>query len=154
MASTRFELVTHWIFASPPVAVWAVLMAPEEWPTWWRAVKQVDVLAPGDTTGIGTYRRFTWRTALPYAIAINMRTTLIEPLSVIEGQADGELTGTGRWTLTPQNGGTLVRYDWIVNVTKPWMRLLAPILRPVFAWNHNKVMQWGYEGLKRKLGEA
>ncbi len=85
MASTRFELVTHWTLASPPVAVWAALMAPEEWPTWWRAVKQVDVLAPGDTTGIGTYRRFTWRTALPYAIAINMRTTLIEPLSVIEG---------------------------------------------------------------------
>ena len=31
---------------------------------------------------------------------------------------------------------------------------MAPVLRPVFAWNHHKVMQWGYEGLKRKLGEA
>lgn len=154
MWSTHFNLVTNWTLAAPPVKVWAALIAPEEWPGWWRAVKQVEVLEPGDAAGIGTYRRFTWRTALPYAIAINMRTTLIEPLSIIEGQADGELTGTGTWTLTPSNGGTLVRYEWIVDVTKPWMRACAPLLRPAFTWNHNKVMQWGHEGLKRKLGEA
>ena len=44
-----------------------------------------------------------------------------------------------------------MRYDWIVEVTKPWMRLSAPLLRPVFAWNHGKVMGWGYQGLTRKL---
>ena len=43
------------------------------------------------------------------------------------------------------------RYDWIVELTKPWMRSLAPILRPVFAWNHNKVMEWGRDGITRKL---
>src|SRR5262245_12796728 len=113
MLSTRFELVTRWSFTSPPVAVWAALSVPEEWPAWWRAIKKVEVLEPGDACGIGAYRRFTWRTALPFAITINMRTLRIEPLDVIEGQADGELTGTGTWTLTPENGGTLVRYDWI-----------------------------------------
>jgi hypothetical protein len=153
MPRTQFHLVTHWTFAAAPVAIWAALIVPEEWPSWWRAVKKVEVLEPGGANGIGTYRRFTWRTALPYSITFNMRTTRIEPLSVIEGRADGELIGTGCWTLTPANGGTQVRYDWIVEVTKPWMRVLAPLLYPVFAWNHNKVMQWGNQGLKRKLGE-
>jgi hypothetical protein len=46
---------------------------------------------------------------------------------------------------------TRVRYEWIVAVTRPWMRLAAPLLRPVFAWNHNTVMRWGEDGLARWL---
>jgi uncharacterized protein YndB with AHSA1/START domain len=153
MSSTQFHLETQWVMTAPPVAVWEALSKPEGWPTWWRAVEKVEVIDPGDASGLGAYRRFTWRTALPYAITFNMRTTLIEPLSIIEGRADGELDGTGRWTLTAADGETHVRYDWIVEATKPWMRVLAPVLRPVFAWNHDKVMEWGREGLERKLSQ-
>ena len=39
----------------------------------------------------------------------------------------------------------------MVEVTKPWQRALAPLLRPVFAWNHNTVMGWGQGGLARRL---
>ncbi len=45
-------------------------------------------------------------------------------------------------------------YDWIVEVTRPWMRLAAPMLRPMFTWNHGVVMSWGYQGLTRKLARA
>jgi len=31
------------------------------------------------------------------------------------------------------------------------MRRLLPVLRPVFAWNHDKVMQAGDAGLRRHL---
>ena len=75
----------------------------------------------------------------------------VEPMTLIEGRAEGELAGLGRWTLRPDGARTHVRYEWIVEVTKPWMRFAAPLLRPVFAWNHGKVMDWGYEGLTRKL---
>ena len=47
--------------------------------------------------------------------------------------------------------GTNVRYDWTAAVTRPWMRLLAPAARPLFAWNHNTVVAWGHEGLTHKL---
>jgi uncharacterized protein YndB with AHSA1/START domain len=151
MAVTEFELVTTWTLAAPPIAVWDALVNPEQWPTWWRAVEKVELLEPGDASGLHAYRRFTWRTALPYRITFNMRTELIEPLAIIEGRADGELNGTGRWTLAPAGDGTQVRYDWIVEVDKPWMRALAPLLRPVLTWNHNKVMEWGREGIERKL---
>ena len=46
----------------------------------------------------------------------------------------------------------LVRYDWNVVTTKPWMNLLAPVARPLFKWNHDAVMNWGAEGLARRLG--
>ena len=42
---------------------------------------------------------------------------------------------------------TAVVYEWNVRTTKPWMNLLAPIARPVFAWNHDWVMRNGGEGL-------
>jgi len=38
-----------------------------------------------------------------------------------------------------------------VEVAKPWMRLIAPLARPVFAWNHAMVMDWGRQGLERLL---
>jgi hypothetical protein len=31
------------------------------------------------------------------------------------------------------------------------MNLLAPLARPVFAWNHDVVMRWGAEGLAKLL---
>ena len=80
-----------------------------------------------------------------------MRVTRVEPMTLIEGRAEGELDGLGRWTLKAHSARTQVRYDWIVDVTRPWMRVAAPLLRPVFAWNHGIVMRWGYEGLTCKL---
>lgn len=154
MSAAQFRLVTEWQLAAPPEAVWAVLTAPEDWPYWWRAVEDVETLEAGDAQGVGALRRLTWRTALPYTLTFNMRTTRVEPMALIEGRAEGELSGLGRWTLTADGPGTHVRYDWIVDVEKPWMRTLAPLLRPVFAWNHGKVMGWGREDIARKLGRA
>ena len=112
----------------------------------------MELLQPGDANGVGAYRRMTWRSALPYKLAFNMRTVRVEPRTIIEGVADGEVSGTGLWQVTRAGGGTDVRYDWIVDVTKPWMRTLSPILRPAFAWNHNVVMEWGRKGLERRVG--
>lgn len=151
MSATQFNLVTDWTFDAPRAAVWDALMLPEEWPSWWRAVIKVERVADGADNGIGAIRRLTWRTALPYTLSFDMRTTRIEPKTVIEGRAAGELDGLGRWTLSGDDIRTNVRYEWIVTVTQPWMRLLAPVLRPVFTWNHGVVMRWGHEGLARKL---
>ena len=154
LTATRFELTTDWTLDAPLTRVWAELSAPDQWPQWWRAVKRVELVLPGDASGIGAVRRFTWATALPYQITFDMRATRIEPERVIEGEARGELNGTGTWTLTPAGSGTHVRYDWRVDLSLAWQRTLAPVLRPVFAWNHTVVMGWGEEGIRRRLGIA
>ena len=152
MPATDFHLITDWTLAAPRDAVWAELTKPEDWPDWWRAVERVELLEAGDEDGVGALRRMTWRTALPYSLSFDMRTVRVEPKSLIEGHAQGELTGVGRWTIAPDGAQTRVRYDWRVEVTQPWMRFVAPIARPVFAWNHGVVMGWGREGLVRRLG--
>jgi hypothetical protein len=62
-----------------------------------------------------------------------------------------ELEGIGRWTLRPEGSKCHVRYDWIVKVTKPWMVRFSFILKPIFRWNYNVVMERGRPGLVRHL---
>jgi uncharacterized protein YndB with AHSA1/START domain len=154
MTAQSFDLVTHWHLPAPIERVWVALVQTEEWPNWWRAVKKVDLLAPGGPDGVGAVREFTWGTALPYTITFKMTATRVEPMTLLEGEARGELDGVGRWTLAEETGGTHVRYDWRVDVTKPWQRAFAPLLRPVFAWNHGVVMGWGEEDIRKRLGLA
>lgn len=78
-----------------------------------------------------------------------MTVTRVEPFSRIESTAAGELEGTGLWTFSRQGPATLVRYDWNVRTTRPWMNALAPVARPLFRWNHDVVMAWGFQGLQK-----
>jgi uncharacterized protein YndB with AHSA1/START domain len=151
VGTPMYVFVTEWEFDASVEAVWKEIHDVDAWPTWWRGVVAVDVLEPGDRAGIGSYRRMTWKSLLPYSLVFAMRTTRIEPPHAIEGNADGELRGSGKWTLTPAGARTRVRYDWQVEATRPWMRALGPIARPVFAWNHDVIMRWGFEGLKARL---
>lgn len=151
MSSTEFHLVTKWTVDASVEDVWRVLSTPETWPDWWPSVKRVDLLREGDEAGVGAVRWMTWSTALPYALAFEMQTVRVEPLSIIEGRASGELEGVGRWTLQAEGSRCSVRYDWIVAVTKPWMVRFSFILKPIFSWNHDVVMERGRRGLVRHL---
>jgi uncharacterized protein YndB with AHSA1/START domain len=152
LTATRFDLVSEWQLDAPVSRVWAEIVAPEQWPDWWRAVKRVEIIKAGDANGIGTVRRFTWATALPYSITFDMEVARIEPEHLIEARASGEFDGIGRWTVTPQGNGSHVKYEWLVELIRPWQRAIAPLLRPVFVWNHQVVLGWGEADLKKRLG--
>jgi hypothetical protein len=147
----EFVLVTRWMIPALIEVVWEALHDVQQWPTWWKYVKEVSEIEAGDADGVGARRHFVWATRLPYCIAFEMRTTRVLRPKLIEGRAGGDLNGTGRWDLKPVEGGTDVRYEWRVSADKPRMRLLAPLLRPMYVWNHGGVMQAGRDGLVRYL---
>ena len=147
-----YSFVTRWRFRAPLEPVWDSIYHSEEWPAWWRGVESVERVEEGDDRGVGALQLYTWRSKLPYRLAFYMRLTRVEPMSLIEGEAAGELSGTGVWRFSDEGNSTRVRYDWNVRTTKPWMNLLAPVARPLFKWNHDVVMGWGAEGLARRLG--
>jgi hypothetical protein len=60
----------------------------------------------------------------------------------------GDLTGHGIWTLTPSDWGVHVHFDWRVIADRPLLRILTPVLRPVFRWNHNWSIKRAIEGLE------
>jgi len=115
-------------------------------------VVRVDELDPGDEDRLGSRYEIEWRSRLPYPVRFQFRTDRVERPALMEGRADGELAGTGRWRLFEQDGVTAVLYEWNVQTTRAWMNALAPLARPVFGWNHDVVMRWGGEGLARRLG--
>jgi hypothetical protein len=52
------------------------------------------------------------------------------------------------------DGGTEVTFDWDVWTTGLAMNVLAPLLRPLFSWNHHWVMAKEGRGLGRWLEEG
>lgn len=147
-----YEFTTIWRVRAPQEKVWELIFNSDRWPSWWRGVEKVQKLRDGKENNVGAVFRYTWRSKLPYRLVFDMETTRVEPVSIIEGRAIGELQGFGCWTLTHNSGITTARYDWKVETTKAWMNLLAPVARPFFSWNHDVVMGWGGEGLAKQLG--
>ena len=148
----EYHFVSIWQIQAPIERVWGEIYHAERWPGWWKYVVGVDELEPGGADGVGKRQRFLFRTRMPYTLGFEACLTCVQPPSKLDAEATGELEGTGRWTLTSADGGTLVRYDWDVHTTKRWMNLLAPVARPVFNWNHDQLMRAGGEGLARHMG--
>ncbi len=150
----NYEFATIWRVRAPIEAVWNEIYHSELWPTWWKGVESVVEVQRGDDAGVGSIRRYTWKSKLPYRLSFDMRTVRIEPPHMLEGIATGELDGRGVWRLSSEGSETVARYDWQVYTTKKWMNLLAPLARPAFNWNHDIIMGWGAEGLAHRLGAS
>ncbi len=147
-----YQFVTVWRIEAPIDAVWEAIYHSDRWPAWWDSVKQVVEISPGGEDGVGNVRRYTWRSRLPYLLAFELRVTRVERPQVLEGVSTGELVGRGTWNLSTDGTVTTVRNTWEVQTTKGWMNLLAPLARPLFAWNHAYSMHEGGEALARLLG--
>lgn len=149
-----YEFITVWRVKAPLERVWNEIYYSEKWPEWWRGVEEVTELKKGDDLGVGSIRRYTWKSTLPYRLRFDVETVRVEPMTVIEGIARGELSGRGVWNIKVEGDYVTARYDWSVDTTKAWMNLIAPLASPLFKWNHDIVMSWGAEGLARRLGAA
>ena len=149
----RYSFLTTWGVAAPREEVWEVIHATERWPEWWRGVRVAELVERGEPIGVGSTHRYVWRSLLPYDIEFTMRTQRVEPPRLLEGAADGDLRGTGRWRLWDDGAGaTAVTYEWDVETTVAWMNAVAPFARPIFRFSHDHVMRSGGHGLARLLG--
>ena len=146
-----YSFVTVFRLEASREAVWDLIVNCADWPRWWPGVKHAELLEPGSEDGLGRVWRYTFRSRLPYDLTFDSRATLVERPHLLEGQAVGELAGTGRWELTEEGSVTTVRYDWNVRTTKNWMELLAPVARPLFSWNHDVLMDQAGHGLAQQL---
>lgn len=153
MSATHFDLLSSWRIPAPIEQVWQVLREPQHWPSWWPYVLALSELEAGAATGVGARHLVTWTSRLPYSLRLTTVVTEVVAPTRIEIAASGDLVGAGTWSLQPAGDRlTLVEYRWRVHLDKAWMRWLAPLLRPAFAWNHQAVMAAGETGLCRYLG--
>jgi carbon monoxide dehydrogenase subunit G len=145
-----YSFVTVWRLPFPPGRVWDELNRPERYAEWWPNIVEYESLTPGQT-GVGCRARRAVRGALPYTLRYSTVITAMVPPREVAYDAEGDLNGWGRFVVEPDGQGTIVTFDWHVSTTGHAMNLLAPLLKPVFAWNHNWVMERGRRGLAEHL---
>ena len=151
----EYAFVDEWDVAAPPAAVFSALSDARSYPVWWRPV-YLDVES-GGAPAVGTTSRQHFKGRLPYHLRTRSTITRFEPPYVLEAEVEGDLRGHGRWTLTPAPFGTRVRFDWTVHADRALLRLLSPLLRPAFRWNHAWAIARAREGLEpyaRELAAA
>lgn len=153
----RFVLISRWRLACQPHEVWQLLTQLEHWPSWWPYVRRVRVLHHPAQGVAGTRAELAWGSALGYGIKLHVLTTRSERGAdgggELEGKASGDLHGRGLWLVEPVSAQEVdVTYRWEVELHKPWMRRLTPLLRGAFAWNHFIVMRAGARGMAKRLG--
>lgn len=147
----HFDLVSQWTIPAPVDRVWAALTDLESWPRWWRGVVAVRTLRRGDAAGRGAVERIEWSTCCGRRIVTDVEAIEVVPNELLRGRSRGQLQGEGLWLLRGEGGRTLVTYVWRVKVERGWMRWFAPLLAPLFRWNHRAVMRAGERGLTRHL---
>jgi hypothetical protein len=149
---SSFTLVTHWLVEASIDEVSAILAEPERFTEWWPQVYlDVRVLDPGDADGLGRTVAFHTRGRLPYTLRWQGRVVDSRRPHGWTIAATGDLAGRGVWTLEQQGELAAITYDWRIDVEKPGLKPLTPILKPLYAANHRWAMARGLEGLKREL---
>ncbi|KOU74416.1 polyketide cyclase [Streptomyces sp. MMG1533] len=142
---TRYHFRSLWALPAPPAAVFEALERAEDYPRWWRQVREVNRI--DDTTGV-----IRIRSLLPYDMTITAREARRDPAAgVLEIAMSGDLDGWARWTITVDGTGSLARYEQVVEVHKPLLRRFAVPGRPVFRANHWLMMRAGRRGLAGHL---
>jgi uncharacterized protein YndB with AHSA1/START domain/mannose-6-phosphate isomerase-like protein (cupin superfamily) len=145
-SDNEYLFVDEWDVAAPPQAVFDALADARTYPQWWTPV-YIDVDADGPPK-LGKVSSQHFKGRLPYHLHTRSTITRLEPPHVVEGDVEGDLRGRGTWTVTPVPGGTHVRFDWRVLADRKLLRVLTPLLRPVFRWNHNWAIARAMEGLE------
>ncbi|WP_305907298.1 SRPBCC family protein [Methylomarinum sp. Ch1-1] len=146
-----FALTSIWTIPAPIERCWFCLLEKERWPDWWPYVDKVEQLRLGEANGVGNVCRYYWHTCLPYRLVVDITVTELVPFQYIGFSVDGDVRGHGACRLHIDRQHTLLQFDWRVSTNKAWMNKIAVIARPVFSWNHRRVMKKGEQSFIKRL---
>lgn len=151
---------TIWRISATPHEILSVLsdetLFPEWWPSAFLWVRRRD---EGAVNGLGRTADLATRGFLPYIL--RWRIVVVDISSEKDGftvQAQGDLNGTGKWTVRPHGDGSEVSFLWSVQVGHRQLRRFEWLLWPLFRANHRWCMRLGERSLslevRRRRGNA
>lgn len=154
MPSNVYRFVERWTIPDfSPQQVYEVISDARLLPEWWAGVYLAVEPFDGDWTPprVGGRVRAVARGFLPYRLHFVLESTVLEPAKTVQVGVRGDLDGTWRAALSADGGGTRVDIVEEVIAEKPLLRLLSPLLKPLFAWNHYWTAPRGEAGLRAYL---
>jgi hypothetical protein len=153
MPSNVFRFEESWDLPGSTVTeVYDVLSHGELLPLWWKGVYlEAERLGPPGPPKVGDRLRAKARGALPYELNFIAEAAALEQDQFVAVRTIGDFEGLWSATLSQRGADTHVDIVWQVTVLRPVLRLFAPLLRPVFAWNHRWTTPRGEAGLRAYL---
>jgi hypothetical protein len=151
MSLNDYHFVTQWRVKGTVREVSAILSDAASLPRWWPAVYlSVEVIDPGDARGVGKRVELFTKGWLPYTLRWGFVTTHVAD-DGFTLEPSGDFSGRGIWTFVQKGEDVDVVYDWKITARKPLLRLLSPLLKPLFRANHLWAMARGEESLRLEL---
>jgi hypothetical protein len=152
MASNDYHFTTHWRVRGDIEEVYSILADGATLARWWPAAyREAHPVDLGDGQAGRNAVYMVTRGWLPYTLGFRCRLLESRAPTYLRVEAQGELDGEGVWRLAQDGPWVDVIYEWTVKATKPLLRYLSFLLRPLFAVNHDWVMMKGEESLKVEL---
>ena len=149
MPANEYYFVSHWRVPATPQEIYDILKDPSTLPQWWPAgflSAEPHTFADG-AQGVSVATQ-GW---LPYVLRFTMRELANDPPGSLVIEAEGDLNGRGIWTLMPDGDFTNVTYDWRVSVEKPFVKVMSPVLKPLFKSSHDWIMSKGEKSILLEL---
>jgi hypothetical protein len=146
----EYSFCEEWQVAIPIDRVWMAIRDLEAYPRWWKEFIEVKRL--NDVDGVGSQVSVHAKARLPYHMYFNLETIIEERPHLAVVRVRGDLNGRMRWRLDSAGNGTHLIFDETVRTGKLLLNALAPLFKPLFAWNHKVMMRSGELGLRRYLG--
>jgi hypothetical protein len=153
MGDAEYRFVTHWRLRGTCAEVAEILEAAEQLPRWWGTVYRGAriIRQPYGPHGLGQVVSVVSKGLLPYRL--RWQFTVLEERypygSTIE--ARGDFVGRGVWRFAQDGDCVAVSFEWQVYAEKPLVRMLSPLLRPLFEYNHRWAMARGAASLAAEL---
>jgi hypothetical protein len=144
--AAEYQFIDEWDVDAAIETVFDALADARTYPAWWTPV-YLSVEADG-APEVGRVSRQRFKGRLPYTLETESKIVRLERPRELEAYVEGDLSGRGIWTLTPTHAHVQVRFDWRVNADRGFIRVLTPVLRPAFRWNHNWAVARAIGGLE------
>ena len=151
MSTNDYHFITHWRVRATLAEVVAIISDAEDLPRWWPAVYlEVRELAQGDAQGVGKRVSLYTKGWLPYTLRWQFVVTEASPTGFTL-VAEGDFVGRGIWTFVEDGEWVNLTYDWKIEATKPLLKRLSFIFKPLFSMNHEWAMAQGEQSLHLEL---
>lgn len=152
MAANEYHLESTWRAEGTVSEVYDVIADDRALVDWWpSAFLRCDLVDPGQPGGVGKTLRVVTKGWLPYTINWHQRVTASREPNGFSIETWGDFAGRGVWTFTQNRAWVDIHFDWWIAVDKPLLRVLSPLVKPIFTFNHRWAMARGEESLHVEL---
>ena len=136
-------------FPVPVSQLWAQLVQVDRFPSWWSWLREFRVEGSGLESGAVLHGLVA--PPLPYRMQVDVVLDECVPEQRIRARVHGDLEGVACLVFEGEQGETVVRASWTIEMMQRPMRLAAKVAYPLLRWGHDRVVEATVDSFRRQV---